>query len=360
MRRKIKLSQAAKFTLFSIGFILFVLLIVYGTIILDMIADETNPAETLADVVRAWHGLLFIVAGILSYTISSVIIDNLFNPLRQISAKMTEVSNMNFDNPLVVDASDDELRDVAYAFNTMTAKLNKYINMQKRFVQDASHELASPITVINGHTDLALRRGGENPQLVHESLTTIKSEIARMSELVDGLLMLAKSDSGSYNYNYDKVDIAKLLHKTTDEARLINPDFVFEVSIKSTQIYARCDFYAIQRVIRILISNAIKYGEHKKIIITAEKNHGLITVSIKNFGIGINNEDLERIFERFYRIDTSRTKKTGSSGLGLAIAREIITAHGGEIFAESQTDEWTKVSFRISSSNLHQVHMINS
>ena len=175
------LSQATKFTLFSAGFILFVLFIMYSAIVLDMIADENNPVEVLSDVVRAWHGLLFIVAGILSFAISGIIIDRLFNPLRQMSAKMAEVSKMNFDSPLVVDASDNELRDVAYAFNTMTAKLNKYISMQKRFVQDASHELATPITVINGHADLAIRRGDENPLLVKESLVTIKTEIERMN-----------------------------------------------------------------------------------------------------------------------------------------------------------------------------------
>ena len=344
------LSQATKFTLFSTGFILFVLIVMYGAIVLDMIADETNPAGALSDVVRAWHGLLFIMAGILSYTISGVIIDSLFNPLRQMSAKMAEVSNMNFDSPLVVDASDDELRDVAYAFNTMTAKLNKYINMQKRFVQDASHELATPITVINGHADLAIRRGDENPQLVKESLMTIKAEIARMSGLVYGLLMLAKSDSGSYSYSFGEVDLAMLVYESAEEARLINPDFVFEVDVKGNALYTLGDYYAMQRVVRIFVSNAIKYGENSnnKILITAEKNHGMITVSVKDFGIGIPDEHLQRIFERFYRIDASRAKKTGSSGLGLAIAREIITAHGGEIFAESEVGEWTKVSFRIS------------
>ena len=353
MKRQVKLGQAAKFTLFSTGFILVVLLIMYGIIVIDMIADENNPAEFFSDVAKPWHGFLFLIAGILSFTISGVIIDNIFNPLRQMSSKMTEVSNMNFDSPLIIDASDDELRDVAFAFNNMAAQLNKYINMQKRFVQDASHELATPITIITGHADLAIRRGEKNPQLVTESLITIKSEIERMSGLVDGLLMLAKSDSGSYTFSFEESDIKKLINETVEDARLVNPDFMFDVEINSPKLFARCDYYAIKRVLRILISNAIKYqapseNSSGKIIISAEKNHGMITVSVKDFGIGIPPEHIGRIFERFYRIDTSRAKKTGSSGLGLAIAQEIITAHGGEIFAESELGVWTKVSFRLS------------
>ena len=383
MKRRPRLTQATKFTLFSTGFILLVLLVMYAAIILDMIADENNPAEVLSDVVQAWHGLLFVAAGIMSYAISGVIIDSIFNPLRQMSSKMAEVSNMNFNSPLVVDASDDELRDVAYAFNTMTAKLSKYINMQKRFVQDASHELATPITVIKGHADLAIRRGHKNPRLAAESLATIKAEIERMSRLVDGLLMLAKSDSESLAYSFDVVDLAKLINDVVEESRLINPDIIFEASdifcpsgamqdlpknhesssmdwasptpteSASFVLKVRCDYYAIQRVMRILISNAIKYSEidaypRGNIMIQTEKNHGMITVSVKDFGIGIPPEHTARIFERFYRIDTSRAKKTGSSGLGLAIAHEIISAHGGEIFAESEVGKWTKVSFRLS------------
>ena len=329
------------------------LFIMYAVIILDILADENNPAEFLSDVVQVWHGLLFVTTGFMSYAISGVIIDSIFNPLRQMSSKMAEVSNMNFDSPLVVDASDDELRDVAYAFNTMTVKLGKYINMQKRFVQDASHELATPITVIRGHADLAIRRGDDNPQLVAESLATIKAEIERMSGLVDGLLMLAKSDSGSYGYNFEDVDMAKLINGMVEEARLLNPNIAFEL-YSNIVLNARCDRYAIQRVLRILISNAIKYSTPEdnpkgKIIIQAEENHGLITVSVKDFGIGIPAEHTRRIFDRFYRIDTSRATKTGSSGLGLAIAHEVIAAHGGEIFAESVFGEWTKVSFRLSS-----------
>ena len=353
MKRRFRLSQATKFTLFSTGFILLVLFVMYGAIILDMIADEDNPAEILSDVVQAWHGLLFVTAGFMSYAISGVIIDNIFNPLRQMSSKMAEVSNMNFGSPLAVDASDDELRDVAYAFNTMTAKLGKYINMQKRFVQDASHELATPITVIKGHADLALRRGHENPKLAADSLATIKSEIERMSGLVDGLLMLAKSDSESLAYDFDEVDLAQLISGTAEESRLINPDISFEATANGEKLMVRCDYYAIQRVMRILISNAIRYSTvyenpNGKVIIQAKKNHGMVTVSVKDFGIGIPPEHIERIFERFYRIDTSRAKKTGSSGLGLAIAHEIITAHGGEIFAESEPGGWTKFSFRLS------------
>jgi len=349
MFSRFKLKRATQFTLFATGLMIASMLVLYVVLIADL-TDHLLLLGLVANAqtfVGARHLLLLAVTAVIAFTVSSIIIENVLNPLRQMILKVQEIGEMNFGSPLTIDADDDELREYAFAFNTMAAKLNRYIEMQKRFVSDASHELATPITVINGHADLLLRHGIENNE---SSLTTIKHEILRMSGLVDSLLLLARSDNSEQSYKFELTDINKLILESIEETQLTAPNFSFETDLQ-LEISIRCDEYAIRRVMRILLSNAVKYAKNQsmqKIKITAKISHGILNISVYDNGIGIPPEHLPRIFERFYRVDTSRSRKTGSSGLGLAIAREIIIAHGGQITAAS-TDEGTEISFFISS-----------
>ncbi|MCL2197827.1 MAG: HAMP domain-containing histidine kinase [Defluviitaleaceae bacterium] len=337
-----KLKRATQYTLFATGLMIFSIFILYLMLIGDISAHlrgmGLNPAEYTF--IGERHLLIFIVAAAIAFTVSSVIIENVLNPLRQMISKVNEIAEMKFDKPLIIDEEDDELREYALAFNTMAAKLNRYIEMQKRFVSDASHELATPITVINGHADMLLRRGHNR-----ESLETIKEEIMRMNGLVDSLLLLARSDNAEQSYNFEKTDVERLLQESIEEMQLVAPDFIFQISTDDNLSSVEIDAYAIRRVMRILLTNAVKYsGEEKTIKITVAQNHGKTEISVKDHGIGIPKEHLPRIFERFYRVDPSRNRKTGSNGLGLAIAQEIITAHGGEIHAESD-GKGTEIKF---------------
>ncbi|MCL2223358.1 MAG: ATP-binding protein [Defluviitaleaceae bacterium] len=331
--KRLKLKRATQFTLFATFLMLVTMLALY----LVMVANLNNHLETMGFEGRVqlfsggWDSIILVIAGILAFTVSSIIIENVLNPLRQMISKVREIGEMNFGSPLIIDEDDDELREYALAFNTMAAKLNRYIEMQNRFVADASHELATPITIINGHADLLLRHG-YNPN----STDVIKHEIQRMSGLVDSLLLLARSDSGSQSYKFETTDITALISEIADEFRLVSPNFTFETDA-APELSAVCDEYAIRRVIRILLSNAIKYSADECLIkITAALTaNGFISISVHDSGIGIPPEHLPHIFERFYRADPSRSRKTGSSGLGLSIAHEIISAHHGEISAKS-------------------------
>jgi len=322
------------------------MLALYAVILADLavLLREHGLDVNVGELVGARPLIVVTIATAIAFVVSSIIIDNVLNPLRQMIAKVREIGEMNFGNPLIIDADDDELREYAFAFNTMAAKLNRYIELQKRFVSDASHELATPITIINGHADLLLRHGVEKSET---SLVTIKQEVGRMNVLIDGLLLLARSDSGAQAYRFERTNIGTLIKEVVDESRLSAPKFSFESEI-SPELFTNCDADAIRRVVRIILSNACKYGDNR-IKITARENGGLVQISVWDNGIGISAEDLPRIFERFYRADASRSRNTGGSGLGLAIAREIIAAHGGEFDAESTPGEGTTVSFSIPS-----------
>lgn len=287
-----KLKRATQFTLFATGLMIASMLVIYLLLIADLLAHlrEYVPDATTADFIGVPHLLVLVIAAIIAFTVSSIIIENVLNPLRQMISKVREIGEMNFGSPLIIDADDDELREYAFAFNTMAAKLNRYIEMQNRFVSDASHELATPITVINGHADLLLRRGMDDPEMLQGGLGTIKEEILRMSGLVDSLLLLARSDSGEQSYKFEPADINALLSESIEEARILAPDFEFETEISDGMIFT-CDEYAIRRVMRILLSNAVRYAgadggvRPGRIKIIARESHGMLNISVRDNGI---------------------------------------------------------------------------
>jgi len=287
---------------------------------------------------------------LLSYGVSNLVVDKALNPIRFMLERVREIAKMNFKKPLVVYEESEDVREYATAFNQMATGLNNFIERQKRFISDASHELATPLTVINGHADMLLRRLGRSSADaagMEESLKIIKAEALRMNELVENLLMLARHDNDKQVYHFAQTDITALLEEILAEAHLIAPEVVFIGQIEG-KLTAPCDENAIRRVLRILLSNAVKYGA--EITISAVLSHGLIYVTVKDNGPGIAPEHLPHLFERFYRADPSRTQKSGSSGLGLAIAREMITSHGGEIRIESTLGEGASAIFFIKSS----------
>jgi len=346
--------------------------------------NDIQPQSGFANI---QHIVFLGVFVLFAYFISSMVVDNALNPIRVMISKVKEIGKMNFKEPLEVFLYEDELLEYALAFNTMSRNINSYIERQKQFISDATHELATPLTAINGHADLLLRRGKESPTLLDSSLTIIKDEVLRMNALVDSLLLLARNDSGKETYTFEKTDISMLIKNCIEEMQIIAPDFIFEVDEddrkatvslsegsvvglcpterrgfggsapieKKATMFAHCDEYSIRRVMRIILSNAVKYSgdnDNKIIRIKVTQSHGMLEITVKDYGIGIPQEHLSRIFERFYRVDPSRSKKTGSSGLGLAIAKEIITSHGGQIYAKSFSDgddTGTEITFLISS-----------
>lgn len=335
-----RLKSATRLTIYSSLIIITTIFLLYIILISDINKDLAhNNVQYSYQLFNISAVFLISITAVLSYFASSLIIDMIFNPIRLMITKVNEIGNMNFSKPLVIGSENDEIMEYALAFNNMSDKLKSYMERQKRFISDASHELVTPITVINGHANLLLRRWREQPELLDYELEIIKSESLRMNELVDGLLLLARSDSGKQSYVFERVRLAKLISESVSEAEIVAPDFAFEVSY-GADIEIKCDELAIRRVLRIILSNAVKYSNSSRLIkIESYESHGLVNISVKDNGIGIAAEHLPHIFDRFYRVDDSRSKKTGSSGLGLAIAKEIISAHGGEIQVLSEPEK---------------------
>lgn len=214
------------------------------------------------------------------------------------------------------------------------------LNKQKLFISNASHELKTPLAVISANADVLSAEIGENKWLSY-----IQKESIRMAELVNELLSLARlDDKASNKLIKSEFCLTDILLQTAlpFESRMFEMGKKFEVDAEEDIFYTG-DQSAIKHIISILIDNAVKYSdEHGEISVKLFLQNNKRVLEVYNTGIGIKKEKLEKIFERFYREDEARNSKSGGYGLGLAIAKETVKAHGGRIYAESEYQKWAK------------------
>jgi len=236
------------------------------------------------------------------------------------------------------------LYDLANAINGMLDRLHEAYEAQIRFVSDASHELRTPIAVINGYAGLLDRWGKHDEKTLQEGITAIKSESENMSKLVEQLLFLARGDSGQLQMDPEEFDLSRLCLAVAEEYKLIDEEH--EIITQLSEAPAFADRGQIKEVLRILTDNAIKYTDAGGSITlkcgTNEK--GGVYLSVSDTGCGIEASELPHIFDRFVRADSARQRTSGGAGLGLAIARRIVSASGGSISCVSRVGIGTKMT----------------
>lgn len=225
----------------------------------------------------------------------------------------------------------DELTEISHTFNNMMEKLEQHYQKQQQFVSNASHELKTPITVIESYAKLLLRRGFDNKEVAKESLQAIANESGRMHEMILQLLELAKNKE-QLDIHWEYIALEPLLEKATSQMQqAYHRPFVVH-SCVPIQIYS--DEKKLKQLLFILLDNARKYSEDEvRIHASEDDQHVLIT--IQDFGVGIPSNHISQLFERFYRVGEDRNRKTGGTGLGLAIAKELADQLGITIAVES-------------------------
>ncbi|MDE7389386.1 MAG: HAMP domain-containing histidine kinase [Lachnospiraceae bacterium] len=238
-----------------------------------------------------------------------------------------------------------ELIGLENAVNDLIERMRESYKSQNRFVSDASHELRTPIAVIQGYANMLDRWGREDPEILNESITAIKSEADNMNRLVENLLFLARGDSGRTNLRLEQVNINQLLCDIYDEFVMINKEHEFRLDLH-TEVNAVVDVSLIKQCMRILIDNAIKYSPVNSDIIIRLNSRGnnFYAIEVQDYGIGVKKEDGDKIFERFYRSDPARNRQTGGNGLGLSIAKWIAEKHRGHIELLSYENLGTRLS----------------
>ena len=257
---------------------------------------------------------------------------------------LNAINEEHWDGRISIEDERDELQGLAMAINNMLDRLNAAYQSQLRFVSDASHELRTPIAIIQGYANLINRWGKDDPKTLQESIDAIKSEAVGMQALIEQLLFLARSDNRSIPMHMESVNLSALADEVVRETRMLVSMHTIEEKIEP-KIFVKADLQLLKQAMRIFIDNAAKYSpEGGKIIIGLTQNNNEIHMRVTDQGNGIAEEDLPKLFERFWRADESRTRKTGGTGLGLSIAKWIVDSHCGQIEVVSRKDIGTRIS----------------
>lgn len=254
--------------------------------------------------------------------------------------KLTNKINLENFNTNFKESEFYEFQQVIISYNNMLKRLKEQTQNQIDFVNNASHELKTPIFVISGYVNMIKRWGLSNKELVEESLEAISEETKNMTNLVNKLLFLAKDESN--NIKREDFDLKELIELIIRDLKILYPQQDIELKGEGEYcIYS--DIFLIKQLLINLIENAIKYGNNKKITIILEKREGIVAKIIDR-GKGISKENLERVFEKFFREDKARSRSQGSHGLGLAIVKKIADILDIKVSIESEIGIGSRVS----------------
>lgn len=260
-----------------------------------------------------------------------------------LTGRLDGIDGHRLDTRIQVDDLQEELKNVAVAINGMLDRINESYAAQARFVSDASHELRTPIAVIQGYANLLDRWGKDDEKALMESVTAIKDEAGNMKDLVEQLLFLARGDSNRISLVEERIILSELIEEVVSETRMLDSRHVFKAAVCDVAVMA--DKSLIKQALRILVDNAMKYTDSGgEILVSAVRDGDMAKISVSDSGIGIKPEILPYVFDRFVRADESRTRATGGAGLGLSIAQWIASRHYGHMEVISREGIGTKIS----------------
>jgi heavy metal sensor kinase len=258
-------------------------------------------------------------------------------PVDQITKAASDINLHNLSARVEVPNSGDELHRLAETFNAMLDRIETSLKRITQFTADASHELRTPIAVMRTRAELALRRARTESEY-QDTIKQLHDELVRTSDLVERLMLLARTDSGVNLLRYARVDLTLLARDAVAQLDPLLQNRRLSIETKVDEgLWADGDAQFLRQLFVILLDNAIKYTpDSGKVTIGVSANGEVAQFTVSDTGIGIESADLENVFERFYRADKARSRESGGAGLGLAIGRWIAEAHGGSISVESK------------------------
>ncbi|MCC7430634.1 HAMP domain-containing protein [bacterium] len=268
------------------------------------------------------------------------------------TSKKIEQGNYNIE---IEYNSNNEIGELAKSLNSMVKNLKAKITaletseeVRKDFVANASHELKTPLATIKGYTELLIDGALNDKEVNQKFLLRIQSNIDRISEMLEEMLLLSRLEGNNKNFTPRFFDFVEVIKSFILDFQVLAKQKGLEIdfqNLTSQSVKILADKMQIEKVVSNLLSNAVKYTNEGKITVILEKIDSLIVFTVKDTGIGIHKNFLPRIFERFYRIDKGRSRKMGGSGLGLAIVKHIVEKHNGkiEVFSEVGTGTEFKI-----------------
>ncbi|MBR0358597.1 MAG: HAMP domain-containing protein [Selenomonadaceae bacterium] len=313
------------------------------------ITTETRLLGFIQQILLVEMVLGLVLALFLGYFVSQ----RLLQPIRSMTDTVKSIEVSDLGTRLEVSDTKDELSDLAVTFNRMLERIQQGFDQQQRFVSDASHELRTPVTVIRGYADMLSRWGRHDEETLQEGLEAIGSEAENMQELIEKLLFLARADQKRQILHKELLDMQALVGDVFRKMQMAVDSHHLQL-LANEPAMVLADKVTMRQMLRIFLENAVKYTPAGGVIRLSSRcspdDEGYIELVIEDTGIGIAEEEQEKIFQRFYRVDSSRTKEAGQpggTGLGLSIAKWIADRHGIKIRVESQPGTGTRFTLKI-------------
>lgn len=302
-----------------------------------------NLLQTEADLIISFrNAVLFsvlfaalgaIIAGVFS---SALLWGTIINPLRQVADSSQRIADGRFDERVTVPQSSGEaMAQLVTSFNQMTATLEEVEQQRVALLGNIAHELRTPLTGLKGYLEGLM--DGLFPAN-EETFAWMSQEVARLGRLVDDIQHLSRIESGQFKLDFQKIDVGQLVQRVAAQLAIQaqSKQIALEAVPSNRSVLALADADRAAQILINLVGNAIRYTpEGGRVWLSVQENGRFVEISVQDDGIGIPPESLPYIFERFYRVDQSRSRTSGGTGIGLTISRHLVWAMGGELTAVS-------------------------
>lgn len=262
----------------------------------------------------------------------------MLKPLERLNMEIRKKEAQNLNKQIVFDDNGDEISELIKSFNRMSKRLSRVFESQKEFVENSSHELKTPLTIIQANIDTIFDSERISKKELNRLLRNSENQIYFMNDLIEDLLLLSSMTTSKSNIKMRDVSVRELIKKVKSTLKRRAEDNgvdIIEENIKG-DFTVRGNKILLERAFSNLLDNAIRYSKGSRVEINVKKKNGIVIISFKDDGKGIPKGKEEKLFERFYRIDKGRSRKDGGSGLGLAITKEIVEKHEGRIYVNSR------------------------
>lgn len=301
----------------------------------------SNKAEDVEDILLFLNPLLLLFL----LFIGNKLIDKILKPIKEITKSAKNISIDNFSHTIEVPENDNEIKELVKTFNEMIYRLQSQVKLLDRFNSDISHELRTPLTIIQGELELSIKKPREKEYYI-KSIKTVLIQTREIYELVDALLFLTKYDKQNILETFDNCILDSLLLNVCEkfEQKLKEKNINLDI-VKLESVSINANQFLINSIFSNIIDNAIKYSPHNKdIYLSLYKKDKKIYFTVKDEGIGIKENQISKITNRFYRVDQSRNKLIKGFGLGLSIVENAVKLHNGNLEINSKPNQGTNIT----------------
>ena len=304
-----------------------------------VVRKETD--ELIFDLTSAYAAALSVAVPVAAFGVWWITRKAL-RPLQEAASAAEQIDAKALSRRLPEPRTQDEVGRLVQVLNHSFDRLERRFEQATRFSSDASHELKTPLTIMRGEIESALKEEVDNPR-IQSLLDSLLAETQRLCDIVEKLLLLSRADAGALTLTKEILDFSAICHELVEDAEILaRPKRITTEFQISPDVKVLGDESYLRRVLLNLLDNAIKYNvEGGSLSISLTKSDALAVLRIANLGPGIPKEHETRVFERFYRADPSRSSDISGSGLGLSICREIVAAHGGQMWLDQSGSGWT-------------------